>query len=90
MKILQTESADITTFAESGWSVIPLNVPVLLIEPPSVLVELRETKEEQVVLGDVDFVPAIGGRHIDMLTHRALLDESVVKHREIWKTMAKK
>jgi hypothetical protein len=90
MKILQTESADITTFAEFGWSVIPLNVPVLLIEPPSVLVELRETKEEQVVLGDVDFVPAIGGRHIDMLTHRALLDESVVKHREIWKTMAKK
>ena len=90
MKILQTESADITTFEESGWTVIPLNVPVLLIEPPSVSVELREAKEEQVILGDIDFIPAIGGRHIDMLTHRALLEESVMKHREIWKTLAKK
>jgi hypothetical protein len=90
MKIVQTESADITTFAESGWIVVPLNVPVLLVEPPGVPVELRETEEEEFLLGDVDFVPATGGRYIDMLTHRALLDESVVKHKEIWKAMAKK
>jgi hypothetical protein len=90
MKILHTESADMTTFEESGWTVMPLNVPALLIEPPSVSVELHETKEEQVVLGDIDFIPAIGRRHIDMLTHRALLEESVTKHREIWKTLAKK
>ena len=90
MKILQTESADMTTFVESGWTVIPLNVPVLLIEPPSVSMELRETKEEQIVIGDIDFIPAIGRRHIDMLTHRTLLEESVMKHREIWKTLAKK
>ena len=90
MKILQTESADITTFVEAGWTFIPLNIPVLLLEPPSGRVQLREIEEEQVVPGDVKFVPVTGGRHIDMLTHRALLDESVVKHREIWKTMAKR
>ena len=90
MKMPQTESADITTFVEAGWTVIPLNVPVLALEPPSVLVELHEIKEEQIVPGDINFVPVTGGRHIDMLTHRALLDESVVKHREIWKIMAKR
>lgn len=90
MKILQTDSADITTFVEAGWTVMPLNVPVLVLEPPRTLVELREIKEEEVVSGDVNFVPVTGGHHIDMLTHRALLDESVVKHREIWKSMAKR
>ena len=90
MKIRETESTDSTTFVEAGWTIIPLNVPLLVLEPPSVPVELREIQEEQVMPGDVDFVPATAGRHIDLLTHRALLDESVVKHRRIWKTMAKR
>ena len=90
MKIAQTESTDMTTFVEAGWSVIPLNFPALVLEPPSALVELREIEEEQTVPGGFSFVPLTGGRHIDMLTHRTLLDESVVKHREIWKIMAKR
>ncbi|MFX1476045.1 MAG: hypothetical protein ACFFCO_11300 [Promethearchaeota archaeon] len=90
MKILQTESADIRTFEESEWSVIPLNIPVLLVEPPDFSLELNEAKLEQVLPGEIDFVPSIGVRHIDMLTHYALLEESLVKHKEIWKTLAKK
>lgn len=90
MKTPQTESADIRTFEESDWSIIPLNIPVSLIEPPDVSVELNEAKEEQVISGDIDFVPPIGGRHIDTLTHHALLEESLIKHREIWQTLAKK
>ena len=90
MKIPQTESADIKTFEESGWSIIPLNIPVLLIEPPDVSLELNEAKEEQILPGNINFVPPIGGRHIDALTHHVLLKESLIKHREIWKTLAKK
>ena len=90
VKVVQTDSADVTTLGEAGWTVVALNVPVLVLEPPRTLVELSGTKEEELVSGDVSFAPAIEGRHIDMLTHRALLDESVVKHSEIWKSMAKK
>lgn len=90
MKIIQTESADMRTFEESGWSIMPLNIPVSLVEPPEVSGELREAEEEQILPGDIDFVPAIGGRHIDVGTHHTLLEESLTKHREIWKTLAKK
>lgn len=90
MKIPQTESVDVKTFQESGWSVIPWNIPILLIEAPNVSLELEEANEEQILPGDISFVPPIGGRHIDALTHHALLEESLIKHREIWKTLAKK
>lgn len=90
MKIPQTESADIRIFEESEWSILPLNVPVLLIEPPDISLKLSEPEEGQVLLGDITFLPNIGGRKIDALTHRTLLEESLIKHKEIWKTLAMK
>lgn len=90
MKILQTESADIRIFEESEWSIMPLNIPVLPVEPPDVSLEFSEAKEEQVLPGDIGFVLPIGEWHIDISTHHALLEESLMKHREIWKSLAKK
>ena len=90
MRVLQTESSDTKTFEELGWEITPLNIPVLVIEPPDVSLQLSEAKEEQVLPGEIDFVPPVTGRKIDTLTHRALLEDSLIKHRDIWKTLAKK
>jgi len=89
MVIQHTGSSDIQIFEESEWSIVPLNIPVLLIEPPDVSLDINEATDEQILPGDIVLVSPIGARNIDMLTHQTLLAESLIKHRETWKTLAK-
>ena len=86
----QTETADIRALEELGWIITSLSTPVLVIKPPSVFLELGEVEEEEVLPGDVNFVPLTRGRSIDTLTHRALLEESVTEYRDIWRTLAER
>jgi hypothetical protein len=90
MKVLQTESADTKTFEELEWHIIPLNIPVLTVESPDVSLELTEIEEKEVLPGDINFVPRTTQRIIGMMTHQALLEESLVEHKEIWRTLAEK
>ncbi|OGO04490.1 MAG: hypothetical protein A2Y60_06500 [Chloroflexi bacterium RBG_13_54_9] len=90
MRLPQTESSDTKTFEELGWEITPLNIPVLMIEPPNVSLELSEAKEEKALPGEINLAPPAVVRKVDTLTHRALLEESLMKHGEIWKTLAKK
>lgn len=90
MEVLQTESADTKTFEELEWHIMPLNIPVLMVEPPDISLELTEIEEKEVLLGDINFVPRTTQLTIDMMTHQALLEESLVKHKEIWRTLAEK
>lgn len=87
---IQTDCADSKTFDELDWDINPVNTPVLTIEPPRISTELAELKQEEVLPGEIDFVPISLPSTIDTLTHYALLNDSLVKYREIWKTLAEK
>ena len=90
MRMLQTESADIITL-EAEYRITPaLNIPVLLIKPPDITPELREAEQEKALPGDIDLILIASERNIDMLTHRTLVEESLLKYKDIWRTLADK
>lgn len=89
MKI-QTDYADSTTFEELKWDINPVNTPILTIEPPCISTELTEVEPEETLLGNIEWAPVSFPRTIDMPTHHSLLNNSLTKHRDIWKTLAEK
>lgn len=91
MKISQTDTADVKTFTELGWNIMPFNIPYLMEELHGVsLEELYQVEVEEQLSGDINIVPATSGKNIDMVTHRKLLDESLTKYNGIWRTLAEK
>jgi len=87
---IQTDCADSKTFNEMQWDIKPVNTPVLTIEPPRISAELAEVEREEALPGEIDWVPVSFTRTIDTLTHHDLLNSSLAKHGDIWKTLAER
>lgn len=90
MAMPRTESTDIQTWEAMAWRITPLNIPVLNIEAPTRLPELRDVEAEEAVRGGIGFSDVTREGTIDVTTHQTLLEESLAKHRDIWRTLAEK
>lgn len=87
---VETESVYTDVLEKQGWSIKPLNF-VTLVDPPAVMPNLKSVRtQEGVTPGDFELVQTGRTRIIDRLTHEALLEDSLVKYKSIWKTLAEK
>ena len=85
-----TESIYTDGLEEQGWSIKPLNF-VTLVDPPAVMTSLKSVKtQESITPGDFELVQTGRARIIDRLMHEVLLDDSLVKYKNIWKTLAER
>ena len=89
--MLQTETASMKAWQESGWTIKTFNIPVLVTAPPAARVELEALDSQDVVsIGGFELIYPSRGRVIDTLTHQTLLEQSLREHEGIWRTLAER
>jgi len=91
MNLTQTESTNMEFFTQQQWNLkMPLNFPVLDIEAPEGIKNIKSSEIQDILPGTLRIVWQIREHTIDTLTHKALLDESLLEYSDIWRTLAKK
>lgn len=90
MNIQLTACAYNTDLQRLGWEVTPYNIAVV-INPPETQVNLKVFLDDQKERsGGYTLIWPNETRHIDEITHHALLEKSISEHNNIWKTLAEK
>jgi len=85
-----TESTYTDMLEKQGWSIKPLNF-VTLVDPPAVMTSLKGVRtQEGIMPGDFELVQTGRKQIVDRLTHESLLEDSLVKYQNIWKTLAER
>ena len=91
MVLAMTENTHMKVWEEAGWSIVPVNVAVLEVSPPTLEVSLKEVGPESWSMGTgyqvIQFTPR---RPIDSERHRVLLDQSLEEYPEIWNILAER
>lgn len=90
MVFQNTQSTRGSTFEEQGWVFSPMNIPVVVVDPP-LAVQVRDIESAYTGLaGDLHLIEPERELGIDEQVHLELLDRSVTEYHGIWKTLADK
>jgi hypothetical protein len=90
MNSQDTQSTTDAICEQQGWVFRPMNIPVMIVDPPFA-VEVRDAQNLYAGLaGDLHLIEYQHKLSIDDQVHQQLLDRSVAEYRGIWKTLADK
>lgn len=91
MSLPLTESTNAKFWQESGWTIKPLNIPVMAILPPAANINLVDVEPQDLVsTGGFELVHSLHIHTIDTLTHQTLLEQSLRQYEDIWRTLAER
>ncbi len=90
MNLPQTESTNMEFFTRHWNLRMPSNFPVLDIEAPEGIAEIKSSEIQNILPGTLSIDWQIREHTIDTLTHEALLNESLQEYSNIWRTLAEK
>lgn len=89
--ILLTDSSDMKSLEELGWTIDTYNIPAAVIEPPTISLDVRSAEPEEVANpGLFRISERVLGRKISSLTHRNLLHQSLRDYSDIWRILAER
>lgn len=91
MILPQTENTGMKIWQEAGWKLVPFNVTIPVVDPITMLIDLKTSESEYPAPGGVlKITRTPNSRFIDTRTHEALLGQGLREYKDIWKTLAER